>query len=114
MSPFIFFFSQFVFSDTLQSLNFSLYYKILSGAVFFFGILYFFFKRGIGLGDIKLLIILGTAVGFLGSYYIFCLATMTAALVIGILFLVKKVNHTTYFPFVPFIYFSFICYMTFQ
>ncbi|WP_353653434.1 prepilin peptidase [Listeria ilorinensis] len=83
-------------------------------SILFFGTLYFFFKRGIGLGDIKLLIILGTALGFLESYSIFCFAVIMATVIIGILFLLKKVNRSTYFPFVPFIYFSFICYMTFQ
>ncbi|MBC1520906.1 prepilin peptidase [Listeria aquatica] len=77
----------------------------------FYGILYFIFRKGFGMGDTKLLIILGTALGFKESYWIFFLALACANLFFGLTVLFRKIPWKTKIPFVPFLFTGFLIYL---
>ncbi|MBC1986925.1 prepilin peptidase [Listeria sp. FSL L7-0478] len=83
-----------IYSGVISSLFYLLFFSI--------------FRKGIGLGDIKILIILSTFLGFEMGYYIFFLAIIlgTSLLLTAVLF--KKVKKNKQVPFVPYIYASFL------
>lgn len=72
---------------------------------------YFFVRKGFGLGDIKILIILGTALGFVNSYKIFFISLVLALLAIGSAVLLQKFSRAKMIPFVPFLFLGYICYL---
>ncbi len=72
---------------------------------------YYFVKKGFGLGDIKILIILGTAVGFATSYKIFIYALTIAAISLGVACLTHKISRKKMIPFVPFIFLGYLSYL---
>ncbi|MHC5251859.1 prepilin peptidase [Listeria kieliensis] len=77
-------------------------------SLLFYGLIYYIFRKGFGMGDAKLLIVLGTALGFETSYWIFFLALASANLILGFAFLCKKISRKQKVPFVPFLFTGFL------
>lgn len=80
-------------------------------SLFVYSLFYFFVRKGFGLGDIKILIILGTALGFANSYKIFFISLVLALLAIGSAVLLQKFSRAKMIPFVPFLFLGYICYL---
>ncbi len=76
-----------------------------------YSICYYFAKKGFGLGDIKVLIILGVAVGFVASYKIFIYALIIAAISLGVAYLANKISRKKMIPFIPFIFLGYLSYL---
>ncbi|EAG9323045.1 prepilin peptidase [Listeria monocytogenes] len=83
-----------------------IYSSILS--CFFYFFFFIIFRKGIGLGDIKILIILSSFLGFKTGYYIFFLAIILGTVILFTALLFKKVKKNKQVPFVPYIYASFL------
>lgn len=83
-------------------------------SLLFYGLIYYVFRKGFGMGDAKLLIVLGTALGFKASYWIFFLALASANLILGFAFLFKKITRKKKIPFVPFLFTGFLIYLISQ
>ncbi|MBC2038058.1 prepilin peptidase [Listeria marthii] len=83
-----------IYSGVMSSLFYLLFFSI--------------FRKGIGLGDIKILIILSTFLGFKVGYYIFFLAVILGTIILFTALLLKKVKKNKQVPFVPYIYASFL------
>ncbi|MBC2128699.1 prepilin peptidase [Listeria marthii] len=83
-----------IYSGVMSSLFYLLFFSI--------------FRKGIGLGDIKILIILSTFLGFKVGYYIFFLAIILGTIILFTALLLKKVKKNKQVPFVPYIYASFL------
>ena len=64
---------------------------------------FFLSHRKLGMGDIKLALLLGGINGVIGWYFTNLIAAMTALIVFGILFLNKKVSPASKIPFGPFL-----------
>lgn len=83
-----------IYSGVISSLFYLLFFSI--------------FRKGIGLGDIKILIILSTFLGFEMGYYIFFLAIILGTSLLLTAVLLKKLKKNKQVPFVPYIYASFL------
>ncbi|MBC1805485.1 MULTISPECIES: prepilin peptidase [Listeria] len=83
-----------IYSGVMSSLFYLLFFSI--------------FRKGIGLGDIKILIILSTFLGFKVGYYIFFLAIILGTIILFTALLLKKLKKNKQVPFVPYIYASFL------
>ncbi|ECB9713591.1 prepilin peptidase [Listeria monocytogenes] len=83
-----------------------IYSSILS--CFFYLLFFIIFRKGIGLGDIKILIILSSFLGFKTGYYIFFLAIILGTIILFTALLLKRVKKNKQVPFVPYIYASFL------
>ncbi|MBC1483472.1 prepilin peptidase [Listeria immobilis] len=81
--------------------------SILMSTIFYL-LFFFVFRKGIGLGDIKLFIILSSFLGFKMGYYIFFLAILAGTIILLIAVALKKIKKNRQVPFVPFIFISFI------
>ena len=63
-------------------------------------------KRGVGMGDIKLLVSIGLVVGYLGGWHlvVFAYATIiAAAIIVAALMLARRANLATRIPFGPYL-----------
>ncbi|UPH49057.1 prepilin peptidase [Listeria innocua] len=85
----------------------SLLYSILISNCFYL-LFFILFRKGIGLGDIKILIILSSFLGFEMGYIIFFLAIVLGAVILLSALVLKKVEKNKQVPFVPYIFISFI------
>ncbi|EAE8345530.1 prepilin peptidase [Listeria monocytogenes] len=74
----------------------------------FYLLFFIIFRKGIGLGDIKILIILSAFLGFKIGYYIFFLAIFLGTIILLMALMLKKVKKNKQVPFVPYIYVSFM------
>ncbi|EDN6907247.1 prepilin peptidase, partial [Listeria monocytogenes] len=74
----------------------------------FYLLFFIIFRKGIGLGDIKILIILSTFLGFKIGYYIFFLAIIIGTIILLTALILNKVKKNKQVPFVPYIYVSFL------
>ncbi|MCD2247510.1 A24 family peptidase [Listeria marthii] len=83
-----------------------IYSGVMSGL--FYLLFFSIFRKGIGFGDIKILIILSTFLGFKMGYYIFFLAIILGTIILLTALLFKKVKKNKQVPFVPYIYASFL------
>lgn len=83
---------------------------IYSGGIscLFYLLFFIIFRKGIGLGDIKILIILSTFLGFKIGYYIFFLAIIMGTIILLTALMLKKVKKNKQVPFVPYIFVSFL------
>ncbi|HCY9071066.1 TPA: prepilin peptidase [Listeria monocytogenes] len=83
---------------------------IFSGVIscLFYLLFFIIFRKGIGLGDIKILIILSTFLGFKIGYYIFFLAIIIGTIILLTALILNKVKKNKQVPFVPYIYVSFL------
>ncbi|HAC2180879.1 TPA_asm: prepilin peptidase, partial [Listeria monocytogenes] len=83
---------------------------IFSGVIscLFYLLFFIIFRKGIGLGDIKILIILSTFLGFKIGYYIFFLAIIIGTIILFTALILNKVKKNKQVPFVPYIYVSFL------
>ncbi|HGI5491862.1 TPA: prepilin peptidase, partial [Listeria monocytogenes] len=83
---------------------------IFSGVIscLFYLLFFIIFRKGIGLGDIKILIILSTFLGFKIGYYIFFLAIIIGTIILLTAMILNKVKKNKQVPFVPYIYVSFL------
>ncbi|HFK6632921.1 TPA: A24 family peptidase, partial [Listeria monocytogenes] len=90
--------------------NQSLMDLIYSGGIscLFYLLFFIIFRKGIGLGDIKILIILSTFLGFKIGYYIFFLAIIMGTIILLTALMLKKVKKNKQVPFVPYIFVSFL------
>ncbi|EUJ33248.1 signal peptidase [Listeria floridensis FSL S10-1187] len=77
----------------------------------FYTVIYLLFRKGIGMGDVKLLFILGLAFGFKHGYLILLAALLVANITVisGILF--QKIKRRQKIPFVPFLLAGFLFYL---
>ncbi|MBK1985864.1 prepilin peptidase, partial [Listeria ivanovii] len=96
-------FIYFLFHQPLLNLVYSIIMSII-----FYGLFFFVFRKGIGLGDIKLFIILSTFLGFQTGYFLFFLAILAGTIVLLIAVAAKKIKKNKQVPFVPYIFTSFI------
>ncbi|EAF5657143.1 prepilin peptidase [Listeria innocua] len=83
-----------------------LYSSLISNC--FYLLFFILFRKGIGLGDIKILIILSSFLGFEMGYIIFFLAIVLGAVILLSALVLKKVEKNKQVPFVPYIFISFI------
>ncbi|MBX9505539.1 A24 family peptidase [Listeria monocytogenes] len=92
-----------LYNQTLMAL-------IYSGGIscLFYLLFFIIFRKGIGLGDIKILIILSTFLGFKIGYYIFFLAIIMGTIILLTALMLKKVKKNKQVPFVPYIFVSFL------
>ncbi|EAE3963438.1 prepilin peptidase, partial [Listeria monocytogenes] len=92
-----------LYNQTLMNL-------IYSGGIscLFYLLFFIIFRKGIGLGDIKILIILSTFLGFKIGYYIFFLAIIMGTIILLTALMLKKVKKNKQVPFVPYIFVSFL------
>ncbi|EAE8566734.1 prepilin peptidase [Listeria monocytogenes] len=83
---------------------------IFSGVIscLFYLLFFIIFRKGIGLGDIKILIILSTFLGFKIGYYIFFLAIIIGTIILLTALILNKVKKNKQVPFIPYIYVSFL------
>lgn len=83
---------------------------IYSGGIscLFYLLFFIIFRKGIGLGDIKILIILSTFLGFKIGYYIFFLAIIMGTIILLTALMLKKVKKNKQVPFVPYLFVSFL------
>ncbi|MBC1374053.1 prepilin peptidase [Listeria sp. FSL L7-0091] len=107
-SVMIFFFSvllvcYFFFQQSIISLVYS---SVISSC--FYLVFFILFRKGIGLGDIKILIILSSFLGFEIGYSIFFLSIILGATILLIALVLKKVEKNKQVPFVPYIFASYI------
>ncbi|WP_163653277.1 A24 family peptidase [Listeria sp. PSOL-1] len=89
-------------------LTWSSYLYLLMSSFSLFMLLFFLVKRNIGLGDIKLMIILTLGFGFKKGQYIFLTALIIALVAVTAALLMRKINKKTKIPFIPFIYIGYI------
>ncbi|MGC7132437.1 prepilin peptidase [Listeria ivanovii] len=85
----------------------NLFYSIIMSTIFY-GLFFLVFRKGIGLGDINLFIILSSFLGFKTGYFIFFLAILVGTMVLLIAVAAKKIKKNKQVPFVPYIFTSFI------
>ncbi|MBC1924509.1 prepilin peptidase [Listeria innocua] len=85
----------------------SLIYSSLISNCFYL-LFFILFRKGIGLGDIKILIILSSFLGFEMGYIIFFLSIVLGAIILLSALVLKKVEKNKQVPFVPYIFISFI------
>ncbi|HDM9239218.1 TPA: prepilin peptidase, partial [Listeria innocua] len=74
----------------------------------FYLLFFILFRKGIGLGDIKILITLSSFLGFEMGYIIFFLSIVLGAIILLSALVLKKVEKNKQVPFVPYIFISFI------
>ncbi|EFS00012.1 prepilin peptidase [Listeria seeligeri] len=77
-------------------------------SMIFYMLFFLIFRKGIGLGDIKLFIILSSFLGFKTGYYIFFLAILIGTIILLIAVAAKKIKKNKQVPFVPYIFTSFM------
>ncbi|ELY0461856.1 prepilin peptidase [Listeria innocua] len=85
----------------------SLIYSSLISNCFYL-LFFILFRKGIGLGDIKILIILSSFLGFEMGYIVFLLSIVLGAIILLSALVLKKVEKNKQVPFVPYIFISFI------
>ncbi|EEI9899423.1 prepilin peptidase, partial [Listeria innocua] len=85
----------------------SLIYSIVISNCFYL-LFFILFRKGIGLGDIKILIILSSFLGFEMGYIVFFLSIVLGAIILLSALVLKKVEKNKQVPFVPYIFISFI------
>jgi prepilin signal peptidase PulO-like enzyme (type II secretory pathway) len=60
-------------------------------------------RRGLGLGDVKLVVLIGAALGLGPAYEALLLGLISAGVVLGVLFLLHKVQRRQGIPYAPFL-----------
>ncbi|MBC1387064.1 prepilin peptidase [Listeria innocua] len=83
-----------------------IYSSVISNC--FYLLFFILFRKGIGLGDIKILIILSSFLGFKMGYVIFFLSIVLGAIILLSALVLKKIEKNKQVPFVPYIFISFI------
>lgn len=87
------------------------------GALVCFGILFIvsmICKTGIGMGDVKLVGVVGLIQGIINTYNILFYALVVLLIYILIMWILKKVNRKTQIPFAPYVYIGFCISMLFN
>ena len=108
-------FSSMLIFSTLLSLVFDFFYNktifinCIIGCFFIitiFLVIYFISKGGIGLGDMLYLVFFSSLYGYFFSIMAFLLSFWSAAVILLIPYLLKKIDKKTRIPLVPFLFFG--------
>ncbi|MBC1320513.1 prepilin peptidase [Listeria welshimeri] len=104
---FLFFSTLLLFYLLFQLPFLTLIYSIILSS-FFYLLFYLLFRKGIGLGDIKIFIVLSSFLGFKMGYFIFFSAILLGTFSLLTALALKKIKKDNQVPFVPYIFTSFI------